>query len=40
VRTIPEDILKARIAEAWVLIRKGGHSAKLARRFLSQHAVL
>ena len=32
--------LEARIAEAWALIRKGGHSAKIARAFLTQHGVM
>ena len=30
----------ARRAEAWALIRKGGFSAKIARRFLTQHGAL
>jgi len=39
VRTIPQEILALRRAEAWALIRKGGLSARIARRFLAQHAV-
>jgi hypothetical protein len=32
--------LEQRIAEAWALVRKGGHSAKIGRAFLNQHGVM
>ena len=39
VRTI-NQWLEARIAEAWALIRKGGHSAKIGHAFLTQHGAM
>ena len=32
--------MQARRREAWALIRKGGLSAKIGRRFLIQHGVV
>ena len=35
-----EDWWRARRAEAWALVRKGGLSAKIGRAFLRQHGVV
>ena len=34
------ELTRQRIAEAWVLIRKGGLSAKIGTAFLKQHGVI
>ncbi|ART99375.1 hypothetical protein [Yoonia vestfoldensis] len=38
VRTISDEVIKRRIAEAWALIRKGDKFG-IGRRFLSKHGV-
>lgn len=35
-----DEWLQQRRREAWALVRKGGHSAKIGRAFLRQHGTV